>query len=762
MGTAQVFYNNGAILKINNGAQLTINGSFFNAIGSSTDNLGNIIISENYSNLSNIGGSGRLTFRGASGKVFSSTLQAQLGKIYLDTLSGEVTLQQQMQLNDTVFIAGGSVLNNASFDLNISGFLSGNGCIKTNGNANLSINTPGNAGTLFLDQSFDGVSNKLRNITLNNNTTLKSGNTIHVSNVVNVISGTLNASGNLVLNSDSVLTARVAELNPGADITGNVVVQRYIPPITRRSRILSSPVQSFSFNQLIDDIFITGTGGSTNGFDQSTVNNATIYTYQEDTSGGGRGWKAISHINNTLATAKGSLVFIRGDRSLTGWNTAPFPLQNKVVIDYANSPINKGTISPSVTYTNTGSAANDGWNMLGNPYPSPISWSCLSKTNISAFYYTLNPLTGSYEANNGTDAIASGQGFFVQAVAANPSITFTENCKVGSTPVNYFKTGNAIITARLIRDSLNADMLKVIFASGSAKHYHPAEDAIKLTNSLLNIATLVNHDSIRLQYHTTPLLTQLTDTVHLFASAQVGNYTFDFSGIGSVDHTYDVFLADSYNNNLLNLRSQPVYTFSITNNPLTANNKRFKLIFNKVNPLPIALLAFNATKSGNDNKLVWVTSAENNIVSFGVQKSVDGINWSDIGLVKAKGNSNTKVNYTFTDVNAFKPHLNRVFYRLQIREYNGTNSFTNMVVIDNDILMSNPEIQVYPNPVTEAVNINSNCDIRRINLFNIHGIEIMELQPGNVSYDLSQLPIGIYMLHVNTNCGKTITKLLKE
>ena len=37
--------------------------------------------------------------------------------------------------------------------------------------------------------------------------------------------------------------------------------------------------------------------------------------------------------------------------------------------------INKGDIIMSPTFSSSGTLINDGWNMLGNPYPSAYNWS---------------------------------------------------------------------------------------------------------------------------------------------------------------------------------------------------------------------------------------------------------------------------------------------------------------------------------------------------------------------------------------------------
>src|SRR5690606_31307087 len=119
--------------------------------------------------------------------------------------------------------------------------------------------------------------------------------------------------------------------------------------------------------------------------------------------------------------------------------------------------LNKGNITPVLTFTSSGVLADDGWNLIGNPYASQIDWNAVTKNNISSFYYSFNPATGSYAADDGENLIASGQAFFVQTIGASPSITFTENSKATNAPTNYFKSNGASLTATMIKDSLNSD-----------------------------------------------------------------------------------------------------------------------------------------------------------------------------------------------------------------------------------------------------------------------------------------------------------------
>ena len=82
--------------------------------------------------------------------------------------------------------------------------------------------------------------------------------------------------------------------------------------------------------------------------------------------------------------------------------------------------------------------ADQGWNLLGNPTASALDWKAASgwtKTNISETIYVWDPSTNDYLVSNGINGnlpdnrIAPWQAFWVQATAASPALSFTNDVK---------------------------------------------------------------------------------------------------------------------------------------------------------------------------------------------------------------------------------------------------------------------------------------------------------------------------------------------
>ncbi len=682
------------------------------------------------------------------------------------TVSNNTTLQENMTINGKIDIASGKKLNLNGFTLTINnGFKSGSSGTVT-GSSTSSIIITGSvadAGTLSMDQTNSGTTNVLNRLVVNKTSgTLTLGNTLQIVDSVSVASGgTLASAGNLTLLSTASTTARVGQLN-GGSITGNVNVQRFIPAITRRYRMLSPNTGNFTYSQLIDDIYVTGSGGATNGFDATTQNSTSVYTYQEDNSGTGRGWKAVTNITNTLTAGKGALVFVRGDRTLSSpaWYDGPFPSQNAVTVDFVEG-INSGNISPTVSYTNTDIDNNNGWNLVGNPYPSQIDWTLVTKSNLNTFFHLLNPATGSYESDDGTGVyLASGQAFFVKAEnTGSPTLTFTESCKVTSAPVDYFKSGLNRLTAKMIKDNLNSDVAWLEFKQGASNHYTSGEDAPKFTNSLINFGFLVSA-SEKVQLNRVAPLTHVADTFTLFANATQGSYTLQFSNMGMVPAHKAILLRDLFTTQIIDLRAAPSYTFNITNNTASAGN-RFELIFIDQSALPVELLYFRAYSLVNtdDVAIEWASVSEKNNAYYMIERSVNNEVFDETGTVKGQLNSNKLNNYQFIDEDALTYAITMgvqtLYYRLVQYDLSGEKSHSEAVAVHIGELYpsAHPEINVFPNPANDRVTIKATngITIKYLSIYDITGKKMYEAQPNKTEaqMEVGHLPQGLYFIEIN-------------
>lgn len=97
-------------------------------------------------------------------------------------------------------------------------------------------------------------------------------------------------------------------------------------------------------------------------------------------------------------------------------------------------------------------------------------------------------------------------------------------------------------------------------------------------------------------------------------------------------------------------------------------------------PLPVELAYFDGIYDEGANKLVWQTLTERNSSHFNLYRSIDGINWDEIGNVKSHGNSTSPINYNYDDID-FRNGIN--YYKLRQVDFDGKFEEYKMIAINN-------------------------------------------------------------------------------
>ncbi len=190
-------------------------------------------------------------------------------------------------------------------------------------------------------------------------------------------------------------------------------------------RLMSSPVKEIGYDSLLKDLWTQGFTGS----DAESGDN-TVYNWSESASQ----FQQVegSDGDDNIQSGKGILVYAFDDQDNDGSGDG-FP---KTIILEGNTKNSDESLS--ISFTDTGDGANDGWNLVGNPYPYPINWAAASgwtKTNVDASFYIWNAADGEYQSHNGIagtlpdSLIAPGQGFWVKSNASGPSITLTPDVR---------------------------------------------------------------------------------------------------------------------------------------------------------------------------------------------------------------------------------------------------------------------------------------------------------------------------------------------
>jgi len=578
-------------------------------------------------------GSSGNALKGSSSSNLTISGSGTIGDLYFDqTTDGTTNKIQTLTVNrsgETVSIGNNLVVSSSltltagKFDINgqlltLSGDFSGSStnCLVGSQTSDLTINGSGSlSSSLYFDQT-TASDTALDDLVINRSgVTITLGNTLKLFGVLTPTAGTLASGGNLVLVSDASGTATVA--NGSGSIAGNVIVQRYIPSSARRWRFLSSPVTSTTVADWQGEIHITGTGGASNGFDATSSNAPGMYSYDETIITGdlNTGWTAPSSTSVSLTPGKGYRVFVRGSRS-AGRLDGTDNTQDAVTLALTGS-LNLDSVVAPVSFTSSGTLANDGWNLVGNPYAAGFDWNAFhdaGRTGSDPDYsgtdyahldktiYMFDGSSNSYvsynaEANSGTltnGIVPSGASFFIKASAASPNMKFRRSY-VSSNFTSFFKNSyvNKDFRIKLVKDSINSDevILKYIDDASLGRDKYDIE---KMWGAEVNISAISAENAY--QALQSKPFNGATDTTRISVYFKsTGNYTMSFFNAADFSVSTPITLIDKYSNTLVDLRKNNTYTFAVSmTTPATYGDNRFLIVVGElpqdtvvVNPPPV-------------------------------------------------------------------------------------------------------------------------------------------------------------------------------
>ncbi|WP_439882918.1 T9SS type A sorting domain-containing protein [Pontibacter sp. MBLB2868] len=184
-------------------------------------------------------------------------------------------------------------------------------------------------------------------------------------------------------------------------------------------------------------------------------------------------------------------------------------------------------------------------------------------------------------------------------------------------------------------------------------------------------------------------------------------------------------------------------------------------------PMPVTMSSFNASSDTRGVKLEWLTAMELNNDYFAVERSTDGRNFTEIGRVPGKGNSQQYIRYNFLDT---KAPTGVLYYRLKQVDKDATQHFS--IIRSVQVLAKNTtsaKLKVYPNPAKDFVNLDLTMlaqGLYDLSVFDTYARCIMQLnhvEGGSESVlDIQSLPAGAYFIRIQGNNHEQVVQLLKQ
>jgi len=320
------------------------------------------------------------------------------------------------------------------------------------------------------------------NLTVNNTAGLSiTGEAATVSRIL-LCNGLFETNGKITLLSGAEGTALIDGAGTGS-VSGDVTMQRYLPT-GFGYMYFSSPFTAAKVSELGDEAI------------------ESIYRYDENRLVGGipaSGWTSYSNPVNTLVPASGYAVNLGPDAG---------PLSVDITGEVTNGDITVPVYNNNHPYTN-------GFNLVGNPYPSPVDWNLIDALNINidnAVYYFSNSdidqyggsyityINGISSDGRATNIIPSMQGFFIHvtdgAFPVEGSLVMNNSVRVNDLDHPFIKSAKADqpkllrLSASFSTSPETPDYTVVYFDEQATPEFDGQFDALKLLNTDTNVPSI--------------------------------------------------------------------------------------------------------------------------------------------------------------------------------------------------------------------------------------------------------------------------------
>jgi len=390
--------------------------------------------------------------------------------------------------------------------------------------------------------------------------------------------GDLQVFGDLFMQANENGTSSLTE-NGGFSVAGNVTVQFYVT--ADRWHYVSPPTSDQTANTFYD---------------------MYLYDYIEATDL----WHNIIDPATPLPVGTGYKV----------WSSTINPPNNPPgtkSVEFVDGNLNSGNYFLPVTYT------NNGWNLVGNPYPSAVSWNSSGwlKSKIDATVYVWNGVQ--YITWNGTVGDLTGgiipamQGFMVKATGTNPLLLISNSTRLHGPDPYKARPVSRLFEITVSGNSYD-DKTYIHFNEQATTGFDSEFDGYKIygIEEAPQLYTRSGEDMLRVNV-LPEIIPGLVVPVALEVPAR-GEYTFIFDGLTTFEENITMYLEDIKENHMIEVAQHGQYVFSA--NPSDSPD-RFMLHF--------GLVGEEAFVSAGDNEAFHIYSYQNTVyVQSFLQQEISG------------------------------------------------------------------------------------------------------------------------------------------
>lgn len=459
-----------------------------------------------------------------------------------------------------------------------------------------------------------------------------------IRNHISITSGNLAVSEGMHVRliSDAVdQAASITAVPENSEITGNFIVERYLPPISTNDappgsgngvgwRYLAAPIKNATFEIWNDDFITTGLLNSNYPeypyninpsyhyfpnlqFYDETVGGSRSLGFDGDAMGGPPTIRNRRDISESINPGQGVFAYI-----------GPVPLTFNAI-----GEVFHGDLTVPLSYTNSGSVADDGWHLVANPYPSAIHWDQVERSaEVSPFAYIYDATHSGnfiiFEAGSAPDdVIASSNAFWIKTSGAG-SISFKESHKSDDINAPFYKTmdndSELNIVIEYEADSNLTDYTRLRIRDEATLGYDFNYDAFKwysMNPYVPGLATQIDTFSTDFSINAFNLIDS-TFQIPLKANIRTeGTYELSFDLSGEEFYHYCMTLIDLVADSQIVVTNQLNYSFYGLTNQIE-DSARFLLEFRPT----FNLSAFDATCYNASNGSVQISSHNSTTLNY--------------------------------------------------------------------------------------------------------------------------------------------------
>jgi predicted esterase len=421
---------------------------------------------------------------------------------------------------------------------------------------------------------------------------------LFITDSIKIKQGTVHSDGNLSLVATPEKQASIRRMGDSGSIQGAIQLQQIIGS-GKHNEYISFPLSGVSVASVQHYIPITGNfSGASSGSGLS--GNPSLFYYHEPE------WHAYPAATNQELFSMG-----KGYRL-----TVPAISQPVTLITTGN--VHRGNFTFVLQSAENSSRGK--WNLLGNPFASPILWSdsgwiasgvgravyVRDKDSTEDKFLVWDGETGDEEFSG---IISQGQAFWARSINAVPHLTVQELAKVqgNSRPSSGDKTYSVMALELSNGNFIDRSFIKL--KKGGSDRFDERHDAVKRMNERFSLFTL-SEDSVALAINTIDQ-TACGKNIRLrLKLKEKGAYTLTFKGDLLNNRNAKIYVTDNVTGTTVLINKNLQYNFSVTEEAIENVVNRFQLQFESAMAKPVITNETFALSSSYEEGNQWYLNGE--------------------------------------------------------------------------------------------------------------------------------------------------------